>query len=521
MDTASAKIAVLSCAFIIILLLHYLLAVVVGKSSLKGGCLPPSPRGIPFLGHLLLVKKPFHAALSRLAARHGPVFSMRLGSRSAVIVSSPACARECLTEHDVTFADRPRFPSMQLVAMDGVMLATSSYGPHWRTLRRVAAVQLLSAHRVSSMSGVISAEVRALVRRLCVSSAPRVQLRRRLLELSLSILMETIANTKATSSSTTASADAAADTDTDMSVESQEFRKEVDEINTHIGTANLWDYLPLLRWFDVLGARRKILAAVSRRDAFLQRLIDSQRHRIDDDHDTEKKSMISVLFALQKKEPEVYTDTMIMGLCVNLFSAGTGTTSVTAEWAMTLLLNHPKVLQKARAEIDASVGTSRLIVAEDVSGLTYLRCIISETLRLYPATPLLLPHQSSADCTVGGYHVPKGTMLTVNAYAVHRDPAMWENPHEFRPERFQDGKADGLFMIPFGMGRRKCPGEAMALRIVGLVLGALIQCFDWGQVDGVEMDMTEGGVGFIIPKAVPFEAVCKPRAAMSDVLRGL
>jgi cytochrome P450 len=112
-------------------------------------------------------------------------------------------------------------------------------------------------------------------------------------------------------------------------------------------------------------------------------------------------------------------------------------------------------------------------------------------------------------------------MLIVNVYAIHRDPNMWEDPMEFRPERFEDGKAEGLFMIPFGMGRRKCPGEAMALRTIGLVLGALIQCFYWDLIDSVEVDMTEGGEEFVIHKAVPFEALCKPRAAMYDVLKRL
>uniref|UniRef100_A0ACD5WQF5 Uncharacterized protein n=1 Tax=Avena sativa TaxID=4498 RepID=A0ACD5WQF5_AVESA len=330
--------------------------------------------------------------------------------------------------------------------------------------------------------------------------------------------METIADTK----TTLASSDVDGDAGTDMSVEAREFKTEADAINEHLGTANLWDYLPFLQWFDMSGTKKTILAASSRRDAFLQRLIDSERRKVNNNGygSGDNKSMISVFLSLQKKEPEVYTDKMIMGLCVNLFTAGTGTTSIAVEWAMSLLLNHPAVLKKARDEIEASVGTSRLVTAEDVPRLTYLRCIINETLRLYPAAPLLLPHQSSSDCKVGGYHVPKGTMLIVNAYAIHRDPSMWENPDEFRPERFEeDGKGEGMFMLPFGMGRRKCPGEAMAFRVVGLVLAAMIQCFEWDRVDGVQVDMTEGpGSAFTVPKAVPFEAICKPRAAMRHVL---
>ncbi|KAM3278275.1 hypothetical protein ACQJBY_045870 [Aegilops geniculata] len=203
-----------------------------------------------------------------------------------------------------------------------------------------------------------------------------------------------------------------------------------------------------------------------------------------------------------------------------MFVAGTETTSSTIEWAMSLLLNHPAVLKKAQAEMDASIGTSRMVTADDVPRLSYLQCIINETLRLYPAAPLLLPHESSADCKVGGYDVPSGTMLIVNAYAIHRDPATWEDPTAFRPERFEDGKGDGLLLMPFGMGRRRCPGETLALQTVGVVLGTLVQCFDWERVDGVEVDMTEG-VGITMPKAVALEAVCRPRAAMRDVLQKL
>ncbi|CAN6309240.1 unnamed protein product [Urochloa humidicola] len=520
-----AYVAVLTFAFLF--LLHYLVARVGGGNGGKGNAkgnkaaqrLPPSPSAIPFLGHLHLVKTPFHAALARLAARHGPVFSMRMGSRRTVVVSSPDAAKECFTEHDVAFANRPLFPSQKLVSFGGNSLSMASYGPYWRNLRRVAAVQLLSAHRVACMSPVISGEVRAMVRRMnraaaaADGGAARVQLKRRLFELSLSVLMETIARTK--TSRTEANAD------TDMSPEAHEFKQIVDDVVPHLGTANLWDYLPVLRWFDVSGVRNKLVAAVDRRNAFLRRLIDAERQRVDGGGDeSEKKSVIAVLLSLQKSEPEVYSDTMIMSLCANLFGAGTETTSTTTEWAMALLLNHPEKLKKAQAEIDAAVGSSRLISPDDLPHLGYLHSIINETLRLYPAAPLLLPHESSADCKVGGYDVPQGTMLLVNVYAIHRDPAVWEDPTEFKPERFEDGKAEGRLLMPFGMGRRKCPGETLALRTVGLVLGTLIQCFDWDRVDGTEVDMTESG-GLTIPMAVPLEAMCRPRAALHDVLEEL
>ncbi|CAD6206740.1 unnamed protein product [Miscanthus lutarioriparius] len=295
-------------------LLHYLVARAGAGGKGKGSQqLPPSPPAIPFLGHLHLVKTPFHAALTRLAARHGPVFSMRMGSGRAVVVSSPECAKECFTEHDVNFANRPMFPSMRLVSLDGAMLSVSSYGPYWGNLRRVATIQLLSAHRVACMTPAISAEVRGMVRRMehadaaAPGGAARMQLKRRLFELSLSVLMETIAQTK--TSRTEANAD------TDMSPEAQEFKQIIDELVPYMGTANRWDYLPVLRWFDV---RNKILDAVSRRDAFFRRLIDGERRRLDDGNHSENKSMIAVLLSLQKSEPEVYTDTVIIALCAVL-----------------------------------------------------------------------------------------------------------------------------------------------------------------------------------------------------------
>uniref|UniRef100_A0ACD5WDS3 Uncharacterized protein n=1 Tax=Avena sativa TaxID=4498 RepID=A0ACD5WDS3_AVESA len=516
-----AYIVIVSFAFLLLALLHYILGKISnGRRSWKGAVQqPPSLRAIPFLGHLHLVGKPFHASLWRLAARLGPVYSLRLGSRRAVVVSSSECATECFTEHDVTFANRPRFPAQLLVSFDGTALVTSSYGPHWRNLRRVAAVHLLSTNRVAGMSGVIAAEVRAMAHRLCraAAAAPggaaRVHMKRTLFQLSLSVLMETIAHTKGTRSE--------ADADTDMSVEAQEFKKVIDRIVPHLGAANMWDYLPVMQWFDVFGIRNKILDAVSRRDAFLRQLIAAVRRRLaDGGSDGDKKSMIAVLLTLQKTEPEIYNDTMITALCANLIGAGTETTSTMTEWAMSLLLNHPAVLEKAQAEIDALVGTSRLVSAADVAHLAYLQCIVSETLRLYPAAPTLLPHLSSADSNVGGYNVPRDTMLIVNAYAIHRDPAAWEDPLEFRPERFADGKANGLFMIPFGMGRRRCPGKTLALRMIGMALATLVQCFDWERVDDMEVDMTEGG-GLTIAKVVPLEAICRPRAVMHDVLQNL
>ncbi|KAG5381692.1 hypothetical protein IGI04_033162 [Brassica rapa subsp. trilocularis] len=161
--------------------------------------------------------------------------------------------------------------------------------------------------------------------------------------------------------------------------------------------------------------------------------------------------------------------------------AGTDTSAGTLEWAMSNLLNHPEVLKKAKTEIDEKIGLDRLIEEQDIVKLPYLQNIMSETLRLYPVAPMLLPHLASEDCMVAGYDVPRGAILLVNVWAIHRDPDMWEEPEKFKPERFEKEGEDKKLMS-FGIGRRACPGSGLAQRLVTLALGSLVQCFEWERV---------------------------------------
>ncbi|XP_044454160.1 cytochrome P450 81Q32 [Triticum aestivum] len=516
---------VAAITFLTVFLLHSFL---VTKKRPRRRLPPGRALALPFLGHLPFLKQPLHATLTRLAARHGPVFSLRLGSRPAVVVASAELARECFSsELDATLANRPRFPSLKEVSFDYRALTVASYGAHWRAARRVAVVHLLSARRVDLMSdAVVARELRALVRRLArvaAGGAARVELKRRLFDLSHSVLMEAIARSRNTYS----------DDGADMSREAREMKDIVDAIVPLVGVANLWDYLPVLRWLDWRGVRRRLADATSRRNAFIYKLIDGERQKrlnaaadaADKQQEEQEQSMIGVMLSLQKSEPELYTDTFIAALVANLLGAGTETTSTTTEWAMALLLNHPAALKKAQEEIDTHLSLSgepsRLLDKKDLPHLPYLHCIISETLRLCPAAPLLLPHEAAADCKLHGYDVAAGTIVLVNAYAIHRDPAAWgPAPGEFRPERFEHGSAEGKFMIPFGMGRRKCPGESLAMRTMGLVLGTLIQYFDWTRVGDEEVDMAASS-GTVMFKAVPLEALCTLRAGMDTLLQKL
>ena len=203
-----------------------------------------------------------------------------------------------------------------------------------------------------------------------------------------------------------------------------------------------------------------------------------------------------------------------------LLTAGTDTSALTTEWAMAQLLTHPEVMRKARAEIDAMVGTGRLVEESDITNLPYLQCVVKETLRLCPVGPIIPAHAAMEDCTVGGFRVRPGTMILVNAWAIHRDANVWDAPEEFRPERFMDRDtvtAVTTPMMPFGLGRRRCPGEGLAMRLVPLTLAALLQCFEWDVGEGARIDMAEGA-GLTMPMAMPLAAVCRPRDFVKSVL---
>ncbi|XP_020580019.1 cytochrome P450 81E8-like [Phalaenopsis equestris] len=476
--------------------------------------LPPSPRSLPIIGHLHLLKKPLHHSLARLSARHGPLLFIHFGIRPTVVVSSYSLAEECFTTNDMAFANRPKFPSTNLTTYNHTALAYASYGQGWRSMRRIATVEVFSAQRLAFFSGVRAEEARALVRNLLNDMKGEefrmVELKTRLFGLAMNVIMGMVDGKRYYGEGA------------DMNEKVMRFKAAVQEAFALSGASNVGDFLPVgIRWLVGRRLKGRLGWIHESKDDFLQSVLEEGRRKNEGEEDGNHRNMVDVLLALQREQPEQYTDRFLKAMITNLLSGGTDTSSNTIEWALTLLLNNPLKLLRATREIDEKVGHERLIEEADLINLSYLKCIIKETLRLYPAGPLLVPHESREDCTVGGYHIPQGTMLLVNAYAIHRDPKKWPEPNNFLPERFEDvdvGKVGD--MLSFGMGRRKCPGESLAMKEMGLVLGTLIQCFEWKRVTPQEIDLREGA-GLTMPKANPLEALCRPRDAMMNVLSHL
>ncbi|KAL4607284.1 hypothetical protein ACB092_09G162100 [Castanea dentata] len=401
--------------------------------------LPPSPPSLPIIGHLHIIKKPFHRTFHALSQKYGQIFSLKFGSQLVVIVSSPSTVEECFTKNDIVLANRPPFLLGKHVAYNNTSLVQSPYGDHWRNLRRISTLEIFSNNRLNNFA--------------------KVELQSMLLEMTFNNIMR-------------------------MVVGKRYYRYELTRFG---GASNPTEFVPILRWMDYGGLEKKLKSPSKRTDEFLQALINEKRLK-----EEKGNTMIDHMLSLQKSQPEYYTDQIIKGLILVLLLVGTDTSAVTLEWAMTNLLNHPNILKKARDEIN-------------------------KTLRLYPAAPLLVPHMSSVDCTIGGYDVPSGTMLLVNAWAIHRDPMVWDDATSFKLERFENGESEGHKLMPFGIGRRTCPGASLTQRTVSLTLGSLIQCFEWERVTTEELDIDEG-TGLTMTKAMPLEAMCKARPIMHKLL---
>ncbi|KAF6142392.1 hypothetical protein GIB67_033819 [Kingdonia uniflora] len=481
--------------------------------------LPPSPPGLPILGHLNLIKspKPLHRVLAKITDRYGPVVFLQLGSRPTLIVSSPTATEECLTKNDITFANRPQLQIGKYVGNNYTTLVWAPYGHNWRNLRKMATLEIFSSYRQQMYNNVRSDEVHFMIKSLLPKEKGAqhrvIDMRSTLINMTLNNMMMMIAGKRYYGENA-------------KELEKGKLFNEILRVSlAESGGSNPLDFLPFLKWFGFGGIEKQYLKTKMKRDNFLQELIDEQRElrqKSKNEEDNKKPNMIQLLLSLQEKEPKQYDDEMIRGTLWVLLATGSDTSAAAMEWALSLMVNKPEVLKKVQMEIDANVPQGRLLEEADVTNLPYFLSIITETLRMYPGGPLLVPHESSEECVIQGYTIPRGTMLMVNLWALQNDPKLWDKPHEFRPERFENlqGNRDGFKLMPFGTGRRGCPGENVAMRVMGLALGSLLQCFDWERLSEELVDMTEGS-GITLVKDQALEVKCSPRPSMMPLLSQL
>uniref|UniRef100_N1QT64 Cytochrome P450 76C2 n=1 Tax=Aegilops tauschii TaxID=37682 RepID=N1QT64_AEGTA len=274
-------------------------------------------------------------------------------------------------------------------------------------------------------------------------------------------------------------------------------REVVEDIIAALAQPNVSDIFPFLRPLDLQGWRRWAGARYKQGEHAHGDFLDS---------------LLELVSAGKIGRDKV---TVIL---FDVFAAGTDTMAITVEWAMAELLRHPHAMAKVRAEMADILGGKGTDTLEepDAANLPYLQAVVKEVMRLHPVAPLMLPHQAAEDgVEIGGYAVPRGATVIFNVWAIMRDPAAWERPDEFVPERFLDKSAGVEFrgkdyeFLPFGSGRRLCPGLRRAGRVGPFVLASLLHAFEWRLPDGVsadEMDVTEKFTT-VNTLAVPLRAV--------------
>ncbi|KAL5707131.1 hypothetical protein ACHQM5_025218 [Ranunculus cassubicifolius] len=489
--------------FLVLLSFFFLTKTLVQK---KNKNLPPSPPSLPIIGHLHLFKKPLYRTLAQIANKLSPILYLRFGSRPVLVISSPTLVEECFTKNnDIVFANRPHLLFGKIIGNEYTTMIWAPYGPNWRNLRRISAIEILSSHRIQTFSELRLAEIKSMIKLISSqgSKYQTVEMKSLFFDLTLNIMMMMIDGKRYYGE------------DVKELETGKEFQEIIKESFSISGASFIGDFFPVMKWSGGKRFEKKVLSLKARKDAYLQNLMDEKRKSRggSEDNEGKKSSLIDVLLNLQQKEPDYYTDEMIRGIIWILFGGAIDTSSGTIEWAMSLLLNNPDVIEKAQEEIDTNVEEGRLVNESDLHKLPYLHSIINETLRMYPAGPLLVPHESSHDCVIGGYNVPKHTMLLVNLWSIQRDPNLWDEPAKFNPERFNGlkGTRDGFKFMPFGSGRRGCPGEGFAMHVVGLTLGALLHCLDWKRMGEEMVDLSEG-LGLTLHKARPLVAQCRPRS---------
>ncbi|KAF3431670.1 hypothetical protein FNV43_RR26402 [Rhamnella rubrinervis] len=453
-----------------------------------------------------------------MADKHGPIFSLRLGQKRTLVVSSWEIVKECFTTNDRIFANRPSIAVGKYVGYNNAIFSLAPYGQYWRDIRKLA-TRALSAHRLELLKHVRASEVDLFIKELFTlsksSSAKHnvaVPLSELLEHLTFNINLRLIAGKRFSASMY------------------EEKNSEVSRLNNaiketlYLSGVFVWsDAIPWLEWLDIHGHVRSMKRTFKEIDFVLSKWLEEHRERKRSENCSAngvERDLMDVMLSTLTEEDVMSAghtrDTVIKATALTLIIAGTDTTYLALNWALSLLLNHVKVLKTVQEELDTHVGKERWVDEGDMKNLVYLQAVIKEALRLYPSGPLAVPHEAIEDCKVAGYYVPKGTRLLINIWKLHRDPRVWTDPEEFKPERFLSTHADldvrgqNFAYIPFSSGRRKCPGISSAMQVLPLTLGRLIQGFNITTPLNQPVDMTEG-LAMTIDKANPVHVLLSPR----------
>ncbi|CAM8948560.1 unnamed protein product [Rhodiola kirilowii] len=470
--------------------------------------LPPGPARLPVIGNLHLLDAKPHKSLAELAETHGPIMSLKLGQLTTIIISSASAARLVLHKQDHSFANRFVPDSFKACDHGKFSVAWTPLSPKWRQLRKICSTYIFSSQKIEASGYLMKRKIEELIadaQKKC-TIGESFSIGEAAFKTSINMLSRVIFSMDLV------------DGETERAMEFKMSFRSMMELG---GFPNLVDYFPWLERADPLRMRARMEPHFANLLSLfnclvVERLANRVVEQGQGQASLSSKNgdvLDSLLNILEDKNEDV-TRNDINHLLLDLFVAGTDTTASTLEWAMAEVLKNPEIMSKAKSELKGVTKKSKPIEDGDISRLPYLQAIVNETLRLHPATPLLLPRRTSNVVDLNGYTIPKGAQVVVNAWAIGRDPCSWDTPEIFSPERFLGSNVSfvgGSFeLIPFGGGRRVCPGVPLAVKMLHLMLGSLISCFDWkvedGVLDGEDIDMDDK-FGLTLQKTRPLRAV--------------
>ncbi|KAH6763850.1 hypothetical protein C2S51_015099 [Perilla frutescens var. frutescens] len=416
--------------------------------------LPPGPKPWPIIGNLNLLGSIPHQSLHRLSQKYGEIMLLKFGKFPVVIASSPEMAKQFLKEHDAIFASRPAHATGKHISYNYSDVSFAPYGPYWREARKIFMSEILSTKKLE----------------YCLSTICRIIL--------------------STHKYFTESEEEKSNI-VDMDV----LREMMKEWFLLAGAFNIGDWIPWLGSLDLQGYVKRMKTLRKKLDRFNDYVIDDHiAKRAAAGNNYEKKDFVDVLLQMAedgtKLDVEITRD-CIKALMMNLLLGGTDTSATTMEWATHEIMKQPRIMKKAKEELERVIGRTRWVEEKDFTSheLPYIDAIIMETFRLHPLGTLLAPHCAIEDCNIAGYDISKGTTVLINTWSIGRDPRVWDSPELFLPERFIGKEIEmtgGNFaLLPFGSGRRRCTGYNLGLKIVRTTLANLLHGFDLKLIDGM------------------------------------
>ncbi|KAL8523185.1 hypothetical protein ACS0TY_013235 [Phlomoides rotata] len=475
-------------------LVFHLLKIIPGHR--RKSKLPPGPYPFPIIGNILQLGKKPHQSLAKLSQTYGPLMHLKLGSLDIFVVSSPKIAKQILQLHDHAFPGRMASAATTALDHHSTSVACLPVGHQWRTLRKICKERMFSTKRLDLSRGLRQEKIQKLINyvKKCCVDRKAMDIGESAFVTSLNLISSSLFSVEF------------ADYGEGLP---QELKEIIHGLMGVFGRPNVADSFPILGMHDPQGIKREAEFYMGKLLAIFDGIIDQRLELMSE----KKDDLVEALLEISEgDQPELSRD-HIKHLLLDLFVAGTDTTSGTVEWAMTELLRNPKVLSNTQKELQAVIGENKQVEESDISNLPYLQAVIKETFRYHPPGPFLARRKDeNDDVKIDHYIIPKNAIVLVNMWAIGRDSRTWSNPDSFEPERFlnaeNDVKRHSFELIPCA-GRRICPGVPLAYRMVHLMVASLIHNFDWKLESGItseEVDMEEK-FGVSLQKALPLMVV--------------